>query len=256
VKQRILIVEDHLALASLIAKAFESDGYLAEMAHDGHTALKMLDNNSFDLIILDLDLPVIRGPEVLARLRAFNKETRVLMLTAMGEIKARVACLDGGADDYVTKPVSLAELAARVRALLRRGLRSDESVLRIADLELDRMQRSVSRAGRPIVLTGKEFSLLEYFMRNSGRDISRNMILEDVWHLSSDTVTNVVDVYVNYLRKKIDEGSSIKLINTVRGVGFRFGASEGPGSGKSAQPATIPADATPASRAVYPCVRD
>ena len=135
----------------------------------------------------------------------------------------RVACLDAGADDYLTKPFSFSELSARVRAVVRRKSHPVQTVLKIDDLQLDCVQRTVQRGGKPIELTPKEFSLLEYFMRNTGRRITRNMIIQFVWKLSPDTMTNVVDVYVNYLRKKIDEGSHLKLIHTIRGVGYEFG---------------------------------
>jgi two-component system copper resistance phosphate regulon response regulator CusR len=181
-------------------------------------------------LILDLNLPIISGTEVLQKVRTANTDLPILILTATDEVAERVACLDAGADDYLTKPFSFSELSARIRAVFRRKNRPGHAFLKVADLELDYLQRTVHRGGRTIELTPKEFRLLEYFMRHPGRRITRNMIIEHVWKLSPDTMTNVVDVYVNYLRKKIDEGSSVKLIRTIRGVGYEFGV------GKNGEP--------------------
>ncbi|HZU31587.1 MAG TPA: response regulator transcription factor [Candidatus Angelobacter sp.] len=223
---RILIAEDDAPLASFIAKAFKSEDYTTEIAASGEEALQRLQKGGYDLLILDLNLPVMRGSEVLAQVRSRDENIPILILTATDEVAERVACLDAGADDYLTKPFSFSELSARIRAVLRRKNRPGQAVLKIADLELDYMKRTVYRSGRSIELTPKEFGLLEYFMRNQGRRITRNMIIEHVWKLSPDTMTNVVDVYVNYLRKKIDENAKVKLIRTIRGVGYEFGASD------------------------------
>jgi two-component system copper resistance phosphate regulon response regulator CusR len=223
---RILIAEDDAPLASFIAKAFNSEDHVTEIAPTGDDALRRIQSGGFDLLILDLNLPVISGSEVLRKVRSVNADIPILILTATDEIAERVACLDAGADDYLTKPFSFSELSARIRAVLRRKNRPGQAFLKVADLELDYLQRTVRRAGRAIELTPKEFGLLEYFMRNPGRRITRNMIIEHVWKLAPDTMTNVVDVYVNYLRKKIDEGSSVKLIRTIRGVGYEFGVPE------------------------------
>lgn len=225
-RMRILIAEDDAPLATFIAKAFNSEDHVTEVASSGDNALQRLQHEAFDLLILDLNLPVISGSEVLRRVRSANADIPILILTATDEMAERVACLDAGADDYLTKPFSFSELSARIRAVLRRKNRSGQAFLKVADLELDYMQRTVHRAGRIIELTPKEFGLLEYFMRNAGQHITRNMIIEHVWKLSPDTMTNVVDVYVNYLRKKIDEGAKVKLIRTVRGVGYEFGAGQ------------------------------
>jgi DNA-binding response OmpR family regulator len=220
---RILIAEDDAPLASFIAKTFLAEDQLTEVAENGEEALQMLAEGGYDLLILDLGLPILGGTEVLKRIRGNDDDLPILILTATDKVAERVACLDGGADDYLTKPFSISELSARVRAIMRRKGRPVQTVLKIEDLELDCMQRTVQRAGQAIELTPKEFSLLEYFMRNAGRRITRNMIIQFVWKLSPDTMTNVVDVYVNYLRKKIDEGRQLKLIHTIRGVGYEFG---------------------------------
>jgi two-component system copper resistance phosphate regulon response regulator CusR len=225
---RILIAEDDAPLATFIAKAFKSEDHITEIAASGDDALQRMQNGAFDLLILDLNLPVIPGNEVLAKVRSRNADVPILILTATDEVAERVSCLDAGADDYLTKPFSFSELSARIRAVLRRKNSAGQTHLKVADLELDYMQRTVQRAGRNIELTPKEFGLLEYFMRNQGRRITRNMIIEHVWKLAPDTMTNVVDVYVNYLRKKIDEGAKVRLIRTIRGVGYEFGVSESP----------------------------
>jgi DNA-binding response OmpR family regulator len=221
---RILIAEDDAPLATFIAKAFNSEDHVTEIAASGEDALQRLHDAKYDLLILDLNLPVISGSEVLAKARGRDPDIPILILTATDEVAERVACLDAGADDYLTKPFSFSELSARIRAVLRRKNSPGQAVLQIADLQLDYLRRTVHRAGKLIDLTPKEFALLEYFMRNPGRRITRNMIIEYVWKLSPDTMTNVVDVYVNYLRKKIDEDAAVKLIRTIRGVGYEFGA--------------------------------
>jgi len=221
---RILIAEDDGPLASFIAKTFASEGHESEVAPNGEAALERLAADCFDLLILDLGLPVLSGTEVLAKVRSHDKNLPILVLTAAGQVSERVACLDAGADDYLTKPFSFSELSARVRALGRRQARSSvTTVFKVDDLELDCVQRTVRRNGVDIELTPREFSLLEFFMRNMGRRITRNMIIENVWKLAPDTTTNVVDVYVNYLRKKLDENARVKLIRTIRGVGYEFG---------------------------------
>jgi len=223
---RILIAEDDSPLASFIAKALSDEGHTAEVAANGEVALNKVSAEEFDLLLLDLNLPVLTGTEVLKRIRGKGSEIPILILTATDDVPERVACLDAGADDYLTKPFSYSELAARLRALLRRKGNSVQTLLHVDDLELDVVQRTVKRGGQAIELTPKEFSLLEFFMRNMGRKITRNMIIESVWKLAPDTMTNVVDVYVNYLRKKVDENAKVKLIRTVRGVGYEFGPSE------------------------------
>jgi two-component system, OmpR family, copper resistance phosphate regulon response regulator CusR len=225
---RILIAEDDAPLASFVAKAFLAEAHECQIAATGEDALAALGSQNFDLLILDLILPVLSGTEVLTRIRSRDPELPILILTATDHVTERVACLDAGADDYLTKPFSFSELSARVRALIRRKSRPVQTVLRADDLELDCVLRTVRRSGKDIELTPREFSLLEYFMRNPGRRVSRKMIIENVWKLAPETATNVVDVYVNYLRKKVDEGHEVKLIHTVRRVGYEFGPSKVP----------------------------
>lgn len=223
---RVLVAEVDNALASFVRKGLEAEHYAVDIARDGEEAQYMAEEYDYDLVILDLTLPQTDGLHVLKRVRAKKSGLPVLVLTARSRVEDRVKGLDLGADDYLTKPFSFSELSARVRALLRRGSRPAESVLRAEDLELNRVERTVKRAGRRIELTPKEFALLEYLMLNAGRRVTRTMIIEHVWNLSFDTMTNVVDVYINYLRKKVDEGFGHKLIRTVRGVGYQLGSGE------------------------------
>lgn len=220
---RILLVEDDRPLATFIRKGLESEHYAVDVAVDGGDAQFMAGEYDYDLMILDLNLPRIDGLLVLKHVRAKKAALPVLILSGRHLVEDRVKGLDVGADDYLSKPFSFAELSARVRALLRRGSRPLESVLRVEDLELSRVERTVRRDGRLIEMTPKEFALLEYLMLNAGRPVTRTMLIEHVWNLSFDTMTNVVEVYINYLRKKIDNGSERKLIHTVRGVGYRLG---------------------------------
>jgi DNA-binding response OmpR family regulator len=219
---RILLVEDDVPLAGFVRKGFEAEHYTVDVANDGEQACVLAIQNDYDLLILDLNLPKLDGIELLKHVRPHKSTLPVLVLTARSSIEDRVLSLDSGADDCLIKPFSFSELSARVRALLRRGRPVIDSVLKIADLELNRIERKVERGGRAIDLTGKEFALLEYLMRNAGRQISRSMIIEHVWNLSFETATNVVDVYINYLRKKVDQDFTPKLIRTVRGVGYEI----------------------------------
>lgn len=220
---RILIVEDDSALASFIRKGLEAEHYAVDTASEGEQGRTMALEFDYDLLILDLNLPVLDGLGVLKSLRQRKPSLPVMILTARSRVEDRVQCLDMGADDYLVKPFSFLELSARARALLRRCHLPSESVLAVRDLRLDRVERRVERSGHRIDLTTKEFALLEYLMRNVGRRLTRAMIIEHVWNLTFDSTTNVVDVYINYLRRKVDDGFSPPLIHTVRGVGYELG---------------------------------
>lgn len=220
---RVLIAEDDKPVASFVQKGLEAEQYAVDIAQDGDEAQFMVGQFDYDLAVLDLTLPRVDGLDVLKHIRGTKPKMPVLILTGRNRVEDRVKGLDLGADDYLTKPFSFTELSARVRALLRRAQIPAEITLRVADLELNRVERTVKRGGIAVELTPKEFSLLEYLMRNIGRCVTRAMIIEHVWNLSFDTMTNVVDVYINYLRKKIDQNFEHKLIRTVRGVGYQIG---------------------------------
>ena len=194
---RILVAEDDPALASFVKKGLEAEHYAVDISADGEQARAMAGEFDYDLVILDLNLPRLDGVSILRYLRTKKPTMPILVLTGRNRVEDRVQCLDLGADDYLIKPFSFSELSARIRALLRRSHLPAESVLTIAYLKLDRVERMVERGGRRIELTSKEFALLEYLMRNAGRRITRAMIIEHVWNLSFDTCTNVVDVYIN-----------------------------------------------------------
>lgn len=217
---RLLVVEDEKKLAGFIKKGLEEEGYAVDVTHDGEEGLALALDRVHDMIILDLSLPRMDGLQVLQSLRKKNVMTPVLLLTVRSTIEDKVSGLDAGADDYLTKPFAFEELVARVRALLRRGGGSGPSRLRYGDLILDPVRRTVFRGETRIELTAKEFALLEYFLRNPERVLSRTMILDHVWDYDFDPETNVIDVYVNYLRKKIDADRKTRLIHTVRGAGY------------------------------------
>lgn len=218
---RILIIEDEKKVADFIRRGLKEEGYAADIASDGKEGLFLASTNPYDVILLDVMLPGLDGISVCRKLRQEeNNSVPVIMLTAKDEVRDKVRGLDAGADDYLTKPFSFEELLARIRALLRKGSRQQQTVLRVGDLSLDLISHAVTRAGKEISLTSKEFALLEYFMRNPGMVITRTMISEHVWDINFDTFTNVIDVYVNYLRKKIDAGRGPSLIHTVRGRGY------------------------------------
>lgn len=223
---RILLVEDEVKVSRFIVRGLEAERFAVDAAYDGASGLELATTYNYDLIILDLLLPGISGTEVLRQLRRTNESVPVLVLTARDALTDKVENFEAGADDYLTKPFAFAELLVRIKALLRRGAVSRASSLRVADLELDRLSQTVKRNGVRIDLTSKEYALLEYLMANSGRVLSRTMIIEHVWDQSFDGVTNIVDVYVRHLRDKVDDAHERKLIKTVRGVGYSVGAED------------------------------
>jgi two-component system copper resistance phosphate regulon response regulator CusR len=223
---RILLVEDERKVASFVARALREQAYAVDVAETGERALELASETDYDTILLDLRLPRLDGIQVCQELRRRGVNSPVLMLTARGMVEQRVEGLDAGADDYLTKPFALVELLARVRALVRRGFRKSDVVLRCDDLELDRHRRRVHRSGVPIPLTSKEFALLELLLLRASETVPRSEIVEHVWDAQFDSGTNLVEVYINRLRQKIDHGHTAKLIQTVRGVGYRLGKEE------------------------------
>jgi len=217
---RLLVVEDEKKVSGFIKKGLQEEGYAVDVAFDGKTGLQMAMDRVHDLIVLDIHLPGMDGLSLLHRLRTAKVSTPVLLLTVRANIEDKVLGLDSGADDYLTKPFAFQELVARIRALLRRQTEAELPVLRFADLILDPARRVVLRGGKKIDLTAKEYALLDYFIRNPGRVLTRTMIVEHVWDYNFDPMTNIIDVYVNYLRRKIDSDREHKLIHTVRGVGY------------------------------------
>lgn len=218
---RILIVEDERKVAQFLKKGFQSEGFAADVASDGPAGLSLAIGENYDAIVLDLMLPKMNGLKVLEELRGGGVRTPVLILTARNDVEDRVRGLNLGADDYLPKPFSFAEVVARVRALLRRSSPDVRgSVLEAGDIRMDLLSRSVKRADREITLTNKEFELLEYLLRNRGRVVSRVTLTEHIWDMDFDSETNVVEVLVNRLRRKIDDGFPVKIIHTVRGVGY------------------------------------
>jgi len=218
----ILLVEDERKVANFVARALRENGFQVEVAGTGELALKLASRMTFDAILLDIRLPTVSGIQVCRELRDSGVESPVLMLTARTLVEHRVEGLDSGADDYLTKPFAVSELLARVRALTRRGLHNRNVVLRFADLEMDRRSRRVTRAGAGVLLTSKEFSLLELLLLRAPQPVSRSEIIEHVWSYGFDTETNLVEVYVNRLRQKVDQEHPQKLIQTVRGMGYRL----------------------------------
>ena len=216
---RVLIVEDDRKVAAFIQRGLEEEGYAVDVLHDGSQAAGYATCIDYDAAVLDLMLPGRSGFQVLRDLRARKADLPVLVLTARDGVDQRIAGLDAGADDYMVKPFVLAEVSARLRALLRRGHPRDVR-LHVADLEMDVVRRIVTRAGRPIDLRPKEYALLEFLMRNSDRPVTRSLIIEHVWDIHFDSISNVVEVHINALRNKIDRESASPLIHTVRGVGY------------------------------------
>jgi two-component system copper resistance phosphate regulon response regulator CusR len=217
---QVLIAEDDIPLAHFLQRGLQTDKYAVDLVHDGETALEAVGKTQYSLLILDLNLPKLDGMALLRQVRPTMPALPVLVLTGRNRLEDRVTALDGGADDCLIKPFSFHELTARVRALLRRNGKGSGGVIQVGDLILNRPEFRVERAGRKIDLTAKEFALLEYLMMNARRPVNRTMIMENVWKAPYDAKTNLVDVYVKYVRDKVDTGDCAKLIRTVRGVGY------------------------------------
>ncbi|MFQ5479958.1 MAG: response regulator [Thermodesulfobacteriota bacterium] len=217
---RVLIVEDEKDLANIIQMGLEEEGYIVDIANDGEEGLYMAENYPLDAIILDIMLPVIDGLTLLSTLRKKGVKTPVLLLTARDALMDKIEGLDTGADDYMTKPFEFTELVARLRSLIRRGGEAREAVLRIADMEINTASHEVTREGMAIKLSAREYALLEYLAYNKGTVVSRTEIVEHIYHEDAEMDSNVVDVYINYLRKKIDKEPWPKLIHTIRGAGY------------------------------------
>lgn len=218
----ILLVEDEVSLASFIQKGIESEGYDLKVAYDGLLGQRLFDQQPFDVVVLDVNLPLLNGFELCRYIKQHSPRQAVMMLTALDGLQDKESGFGAGADDYLVKPFEFRELLLRIRALARRGAgyANQRTVLRVADLELDTDARTVTRAGRRIELTTREYSLLEYLLVNKGRKVSRIDIAEKVWDLHFDTNTNIIDVYMNYLRNKVDKGFDQKLLHTVVGFGY------------------------------------
>ncbi len=227
---RILVAEDDAALAEFLSQRLRQEQFAVRVVGDGAEAQRLAADQAYDLLILDLNLPGAGGLDVLRSIRSKKPELPVLVVTEASQVEERVRSLDAGADDFLAKPFAFAELAARIRAVLRRGKRNARAVLNVEDLELDRITHSVRRCGRAIALSPKEFALLECLMCNAGRPVSRTAIVQQVWKLNFETATNVVDVYINYLRRKVDAGYERALIRTVRGFGYQIGGNGNPAS--------------------------
>lgn len=217
---RMLLVEDEKKIANFIERGLKEENYVVDVVYDGEKALFLAEINPYDLIVLDIMLPGKDGITVCRELRSKKIDVPVLMLTAKDRLGDKVLGLDAGADDYLTKPFAFEEFLARVRALLRRERIDKTTTLKVADLELDQLTHKVKRAGKEIILTSREYALLEYLMLNAHQVVTRTMISEHVWHEDFDSFTNVIDVYINYLRNKIDQGFKKQLINTLRGRGY------------------------------------
>ena len=219
---RILLAEDEKKVAQSIKRGLEENSFYVDIAYDGTIAMRMAEDNKYDVLILDLNLPGINGYEICKNVRQKNNLVSILMLTALSGLDSKLSGFDAGTDDYMVKPFEFRELLARIKALIKRKSQTPNigNILKVDDLEMDVYTKSVKRAGKKIELTAKEFMLLEYLIRNKGRVISRSEIAEKIWDVTFDTGTNVIDVYVNFLRKKIDKEFPVKLIHTQVGMGY------------------------------------
>jgi two-component system OmpR family response regulator len=220
------LVEDEAKVRRSLQKGLEEEGYEVIAVDNGNDGLHQATTQQFDCLVLDLMLPGLNGLEILQKMRAAGRQTPTIILTARGAIDDRVRGLDAGADDYLPKPFAFAELLARIRACLRRGAAQTETVLRAGDLSLDCIHRRVVQADKEIDLTAREFELLEYLMKHRGEVVTREMIARDVWREPPGAMTNVIDVYINYVRKKLERAGNPRLIHTIRGIGYRFGGDE------------------------------
>lgn len=225
---RLLVAEADSSLAEFLQSRFQQEHFTVQIASTGNQISELSEKSSIDLVILDMSLPGIPGLEFLHTIHRQWPEAPVILISQAAAVEERVRGLDAGADDFIVKPFAVAELVARVHAVLRRSKRPDKDTFLFEDLEVNRVSHKVSRSGRAIELSPKEYALLEYLLRHSGRPVSRTSIIEEVWCLHSDSITNVVDVYINYLRKKIDAGSDHPLIRTIRGVGYQIGGNNLP----------------------------
>jgi DNA-binding response OmpR family regulator len=223
---RILIAEDDRKVAGFLKKGLKEERYAVDVCYDGEEALFQAQVNQYDLIILDVMLPKKNGFAVCKAIREEGILSPILMLTARDQLEDKVRGLREGADDYLTKPFAFEELLARIQALLRRTQDYKTKTLKVGDLELDPVSRKITREGKPVTLTGKEYALLEYLMRNKARVITQSMIIDHVWDMNYDGLSNVVNVYINHLREKIDKGFSQKYIHTIRGVGYKIDETE------------------------------
>lgn len=223
---RILLIEDEKRLSHYIKKGLVENGFAVDVAYDGEEGLYMAREETYDTVILDIMLPKLSGTEVCRKIRASKKETPILMLTARSETEDKIEGLDAGADDYLTKPFVFAELKARINALIRRSYHQVTTGLSIADLEMDPLKHTVRRAGELIKLTPKEFSILELLLRKKDEVVTRTQVTEHVWDYNFDSMSNVVDVFMGTLRRKIDKGHKVKLIHTIHGVGYSVSENE------------------------------
>src|SRR3989338_8569069 len=220
---RVLLVKDEHRLSSVLKKGLEEDGFAVDAAFDGEEGLFLAQSEDYDLILLDIMLPKMDGIEVCRRLRGQNIKTPVLMLTAKSQVEDKVAGLDSGADDYLTKPFAFLELRSRIQALLRRSRQEASPLLTLSNLQLDPIRHQTVRAGRKVELTPKEFAVLEFLLRHKNEVVTRTMITEHVWDYNFEGMSNVVDVFVAAIRRKIDKNSAVKLIHTIHGVGYKAG---------------------------------